>query len=322
MFCTTIRCISEIDVNVCMAKLAIEDRYCRPTIESRDVPSYLEAKDIRHPLVEKVHTETEYVTNDVTIAGNGMLLYGTNACGKSTLMKSIGLSLVMAQAGWFVPCSRFTYSPYTQIFTRILNNDNMFRGQSSFAVEMGELRNIFTRSNDRSLVLGDELCSGTETHSAICIVAGGLMRLSEKRVSYIFTSHLHQLMDVPEVMAIDTLRINHLKIRYDREKDLLIYDRKLVEGPGPSSYGLEVCKSMDMDPTFMSYASTIHRNLQKQTPCAVNHQQSVYNPNVFMDQCGIRECSHRAEETHHIKEQMNADQDNMIDHHHKNKKHN
>ena len=95
--------------------------------------------------MEKIQSELEYVPNDISLNENGMLLYGTNACGKSTLMKSIGLSLIMAQAGFFVPCSSFEYSPYTSIFTRILNNDNIFKRQSSFAVEMSELRSILKR---------------------------------------------------------------------------------------------------------------------------------------------------------------------------------
>ena len=97
-------------------------------------------------------------------------MFGTNACGKSTFMKAVGLNIIMAQAGLFVASSTFQYKPYTQIFTRILNNDNIFRSQSSFAVEMQELKSILNRSDDHSLVLGDELCSGTESISALSIL--------------------------------------------------------------------------------------------------------------------------------------------------------
>ena len=110
-------------------------------------------------------------------------------------MKSIGISLIMAQAGFFVPCSKLEYTPYTQLFTRILNNDNIFKAQSSFAVEMSELRNILLKADNKSMILGDELCSGTENISALCIVSQGLKRLSDLKSSYIFTSHLHQLKD-------------------------------------------------------------------------------------------------------------------------------
>ena len=133
--------IGLIDLYSNIAKLSIENVYQRPKIIVSD-SSFIQAKNIRHPIVEKIQTDIPYIPNDIHFNENGMLLYGTNACGKSTLMKSVGLSLIMAQAGFFVPCSMFQYSPYTQIFTRILNNDNLFRGQSSFAVEMSELKGI------------------------------------------------------------------------------------------------------------------------------------------------------------------------------------
>ena len=127
-------------------------------------------------------------------------------------MKSIGLTLIMAQAGFYVPCSELRYSPYTQIFTRILNNDNIFKRQSSFAVEMSELRGILKRADKNSLVLGDEVCSGTETTSALSIVSAGLKTLSDLKCSFIFTSHLHQLMDIQIIKEIHSLKIYHLKM--------------------------------------------------------------------------------------------------------------
>ena len=158
----------------------------------------------------------------------------------------------MAQAGFYVPCSSFEYYPYTQLFTRILNNDNLFTGQSSFAIEMSELRSILLRANKNSLVLGDELCSGTENISAISIVSAGLKTLSDIKCSFIFTSHLHQLMNLSLIQQIQNLKIYHLKIVYDQEKDILIYDRKLENGSGPAIYGLEVCKAMDLGNEFIS----------------------------------------------------------------------
>ena len=95
--------------------------------------------------------------NDVEMGKRekGILLFGTNAVGKSSLIKSIGISIVMAQAGLFVPCSNFSYQPYNKIFTRILGNDNLFKGLSSFQVEMCEFKTIDNLSDENSLVLGD-----------------------------------------------------------------------------------------------------------------------------------------------------------------------
>ena len=144
--------IANIDFLTTGAKISIDNKYVKP--ELIDDCSHIDVLGIRHPIVEKINKETEYVKNDIYIGKNkpGMLLYGTNACGKSTLMKSLGLNLIMAQAGLYVAADSFKYSIYTQIFTRILNNDNIFRSQSSFAIEMEELRTIEKRADDKSLV--------------------------------------------------------------------------------------------------------------------------------------------------------------------------
>ena len=86
--------------------------------------------------------------------------------GKTSFIRAVGISIVMAQAGLYVPCSSFFYKPYDKIFTRILGNDNLFKGLSTFAVEISELRTILTLSDENSIVIGDELCSGTESDSA------------------------------------------------------------------------------------------------------------------------------------------------------------
>ena len=314
--------LSEIDCYCSGAKVSIQNGYHRPIIKSSD-KSYLDAKDLRHPIVEKIHVETEYVTNDILLGDektnkDGMLLFGTNACGKSTLMKAVGLNIVLAQAGLFVAASSFEFSPYTQIFTRILNNDNIFRSQSSFAVEIQELKSIMSRSDSKSLVLGDELCSGTESISALSIIATGLNTLCEKRSSFIFTSHLHQLTTLDEVKNLKNIDVYHLKIDYDKEKDILIYDRKLEKGSGPSIYGLKVCEAMGLSNDFISFAKKIQNRLENNENST---KLSQYNKNIIMDCCKI--CSEKNNlETHHIKDQQFADKNNMIGHHHKNIKHN
>ena len=309
----------DTDLYSTIAIISRDNVYTRPIILDNN-ESCFHAKDIRHPIVEKLNDNIEYVPNDVNFCENGILLYGTNACGKSTLMKSIGISLIMAQAGFFVPCSKLEYTPYTQLFTRILNNDNIFKAQSSFAVEMSELRNILLKADNKSMILGDELCSGTENISALCIVSQGLKRLSELKSSYIFTSHLHQLKDISIVKTIPNLSIKHLKIIYDREKDILIYDRKLIDGSGPDIYGIEVCKAMGLDNDFIAGARQVQIELTGLSDTFLTTKKSVYNSKILMDNCKI--CNNVSQETHHIKPQKDADENNVIGHHHKNKSHN
>jgi len=312
--------ISEIDVTCAGAKVAVDYRYSKPIIIESD-KACLEAYDMRHPIVERISTDTEYVTNDITLGKNnkdGILLFGTNACGKSTLMKAVGLNIILAQAGFYVACSSLKFKPYTQIFTRILNNDNIFRSQSSFAVEIMELRSIFKMCDNNSLILGDELCSGTESSSALAIVSNSIKTLSDKNVSFMITSHLHELTEIPIIKEIQNLNIFHLKIRCD--DGVLIYDRKLCEGSGPPIYGLTVCEAMGMSKEFTKGCSEILNYIQNKKEKLVSTKLSQYSSKVFMDECKV--CGGLPEETHHIKEQSSADENGMIGHHHKNNKHN
>ena len=306
--------ISDIDVSCAAAKLSVDNKYSKPEIIESD-KSFMDIEGIRHPIVEKINQEYEYITNDIILGKemDGMLLYGTNACGKSTFMKAVGLNLIMAQAGLYVACSKFKFMPYSQIFTRILNNDNIFKSQSSFAIEMEELRTIEQRSDNKSLVLGDELCSGTETISALSIVSAGLHILSKKNVSFIITTHLHQLTDIDIIKNIENLNIYHLKIININGK--IFYDRKISSGSGPSIYGLNVCEAMGVSKEFIDIAYGVQKKLQNNSK-----KISRYNQDIVMDKCKI--CKETAEETHHIKEQNMADENGIIEHFHKNNKHN
>ena len=310
--------LSEVDCYCSGAKISILNGYSRPQIKDEE-KSFIQCKELRHPIVEKIHTETPYITNDVDLGKkdqkDGILLFGTNACGKSTFMKAIGLNIIMAQSGLFVAAKEFIYKPYTQVFTRILNNDNIFRSQSSFAVEIQELKSILNRADNKSLVLGDELCSGTESISGLSIIESGLNLLCNRGSSFIFTSHLHQLTELDEIKSLNNLEIFHLKIEYDKEKDILIYDRKLEKGSGPSIYGLKVCEAMGLSNEFISFAKTIQNKLENNP--IYNTKLSQYNNSVYMDECKV--CRIKGDlETHHIKDQQYADKDNMINHHHKN----
>ena len=205
---------------------------------------------MRHPIIERIQTDIEYISNDICLGKkneetlNGMLLYGCNAVGKSSLMKAVGLNIIMAQTGMFVSSSEFRYSPFNYIFTRISDNDNIFKGQSSFAVEMSELRSILNRSDKNSIVLGDELCSGTESVSAQSIFAASVIKLAKKNINFVFATHLHELYKMSDIKELDNVKSYHLKVIFEEETKKLIYDRKLEEGNGPTIYGLEVCKAM------------------------------------------------------------------------------
>jgi DNA mismatch repair protein MutS len=318
------RVVAEIDVYATNARNAFQYKYYKPTIIDRyEKKSYVTGKNLRHPIIERLCVNTEYVPNDVEIGTpdtNGVLLYGTNMVGKSAYMKSIGIGVIMAQCGMFVACEDFVYHPFTQLFTRIPSGDDLFKGQSTFAVEITELRNILKRANSNSLVIGDELASGTESISAVAIVASGIVQLSEKRTSFVFATHLHDLTSLSKIKELKTLKIYHLSVTYDETNKKLTFDRKLKEGQGSTIYGLEVCRALDLNNDFLRQANIFRQELLDINASILNTKQSRYNARHYVDVCGI--CGESAHEVHHIKQQMHADEQGYIKTVHKNAKHN
>lgn len=311
---------TELDMLQCKTYIAHKYNYCKPVIsESNTNKSYLSFTGIRHPLIEHLQTNELYVTNDLTLgveekenendSTNGILLYGTNAVGKTSFIRSVGISVVMAQAGLFVPCETFTYKPYRNIFTRILGNDNLFKGLSTFAVEMTELRTILTMANEHSLILGDELCSGTESDSALSIFTAGLEVLHEKESTFLFATHFHEIVNYDEIKALSKLKMMHMAVHYNKELNTLVYDRKLREGSGESMYGLEVCKSLNLPDTFLERAHDIRMKYNPTSKNILSHTSSHFNAKKIMTDCEICK-KNKASEVHHLQHQKNASPEN------------
>ncbi len=303
---TIIDYITKCDILQNRCYIAETFSYNRPTILDID-KSFVQFKGLRHPIIEKINTNEIYVTNDLFFdnINNGYLLYGTNAVGKTSFIKSIGISIIMAQAGLFVPAESFTFSVYKSIYTRILGNDNLFKGLSTFAVEMTELRSILKNANKNSLILGDELCSGTESTSALSIFTAGIKYLSNKNCSFIFATHFHEIINYSEIKELDSLKLLHMSVIYDRLNDRLIYDRKLKEGPGDNMYGLEVCKSLNLPEDFLEMAHNIRNkynnksNIFNQNSLIIEKKTSQYNRTKIKGVCEICKES-EGTEVHHL----------------------
>jgi DNA mismatch repair protein MutS len=319
--------LAYIDFYCCCAFNAFNFKYTRPTI--KDVfssKSYVNIKGLRHPIIERISVDTQYISNDISLGlyeeHDGILLYGLNSSGKSSLMKSVGIAVVMAQAGMYVACDNMEYYPYDYIFTRILSSDDIFKGQSTFTKEMMELRGILKRANSNSMVLGDELCSGTESISALSIVSAGIYSLAQRKTSFIFATHLHDLVSIPTVNLLCNVKAYHLSVIYDIKTKHLIYDRILKEGNGSTLYGLEVCKSLDLDNDFLQLANTVRHNLlnTQSNILSTTSNHNKYNRKVYLDTCSI--CGEHAQEIHHISQQKDADNDGYIGNFHKNSKFN
>lgn len=306
--------IAEIDLFFTMANISDKYKYVRPNISCDK--SFINIENMRHPLIERQDLKNKYIPITIDLNESGILLYGINSSGKSSTMKAIGLTIIMAQAGFFVPGTNCEIGLYKNIMTRILNIDNIFKGLSSFAVEMIELKSILEKMSNKSLVLGDEICHGTETESAVSIVTGSIILLSEINASFIFATHLHKLSEIDEINKLENVKQFHLTVQCNEETGELYYDRKLNPGAGISNYGIEVAKFLKLSPKLISIAIDIRNKYFNQKK---KIKISKYNKSVICDTCKI--CDRVAVDVHHIYHQSETNNeyvDNMYIHDKKN----
>jgi DNA mismatch repair protein MutS len=310
--------VTHLDVSQAIANTCQAKGFHRPQIIQDCATSYVDLEGLRHPLVEASSTSrVSYVQHSVSLgkdpSSNGYLIYGMNASGKSTLMKATGVAVLLAQAGCYVPATRCEIAPFRAIYTRILNHDNLFAGLSSFAVEMSELRDILSSADHQTLVLGDELCAGTESVSAEALVAAGIQWLSNQEAKFMFATHLHRLSDLLQSSTTELgLKIYHLHVDYDPVSKKLIYDRSLRPGSGTSLYGLEVARAMDLPLEFIEQANkNRHRLLGSVTQMEAN--SSTWNSSIVRRSCELCN-SHITKdlEVHHIEQRSLANEKGIL----------
>ncbi len=343
--------IAEVDLTVSNIKTAKKYNYvCPKIVKTKEDENFLEVIDLRHPIIEANEEQGVYVPNDIILGElsysskehkdnvivknsnpinlkdnkmNGVLLYGINSSGKSSLMKSIGIAVILAQAGFYVPAKSMRFSIFDAVYTRISGADNIAKGLSSFAVEMLELKNIFNRATKKSLILGDEISHSTETMSGLSIVTSAIMKLAKLESIFVFATHLHQLPQLEEIQRLKNIIALHLSVMYKDDEDKLIFDRKLAYGSGSSMYGLEYARSLHMDKEFLTVANDIRKRLTDDYSAIERLSQrktSKYNKNLYVTTCVI--CGKNCDDVHHIKEQAKANKDGFIEHINANHKYN
>lgn len=287
--------ISFIDFIVSGSLTAHKNGYCKPIIENYS-NSFIDVEKLRHPIVELINEDIEYQPQTLSIGKdkNGILLYGINSSGKSTLMKSVGLNIILAQIGYYTSATKFTFNPYENLFTRIVGNDNIFRGMSSFMVEMMELIAILKRNNNKTLVLGDEICRGTEEKSANIIVSYMLETLEENNTSFITATHLHTIASMESVKKLKKVVPMHLKVDFDNNTDTLVYKRQLEKGQGDMYYGVMVAKYLMKSNHFNERALKLEEEYD-----GFKLKSSNYNKDNWMVECHFCKCK-KYLETHHI----------------------
>jgi DNA mismatch repair protein MutS len=281
--------------------------YVLPTLDTKKSSGFVEFEGVSHPIIKELH---DYITNNVTFNNEkrGMLLYGVNESGKSSLMKAIGMNIILAQCGMPVCCKSMNFYPYEKMYTRIQSQDNLWLGQSTFNVEIQELNNIINGANDNTIVLADELCSGTEVTSANKILLASLIFLSRKKSHYLFTTHLHLLKKSPRIKECEGLHIYKIPIQYNEEKNEIVYPRKLEEGNSEELYGVMVARANHLPDKFMDLVDSIETNEIR------NIQYSKYNSQKRMDKCevcGRSKNDHKLTIDHNL-EQQSANNNGII----------
>ena len=295
-----IEMIVHLDMVTNNAYTSTKYHYVKPIIKS-DNESFIHSTNLRHPIIERI-IDYEYVPHNVKLdeETKGNLIYGYNSCGKSSYMKSIGLNLIMAQCGMYVSADEFEYGIFDSLYTRISGNDNLFKGHSSFIIEMNELRTILKKATPKSLIIGDEVCRGTEYLSANAIVASSILKLSNLDAKFLFATHLHELAQVGEIKSLNTIKFYHLSV--EKKGDELIFNRSLKEGTGEQIYGITVAQYILDDPLFINKAINIKNELLEKNGTNtkfLSDKKSLYNKEIYMDACGI--CGSKEKlESHHI----------------------
>ena len=314
---------------ICMTKY----NYSIPSIiDKYNSNSYLIASELRHPLIELLHKDKEFISNNISLGTEdttGIILYGMNGSGKSSLMKSIAIAVIMAQIGFGVAAKKFEFYPYKNLYTRISGNDNLYKQLSTFALEMNELKAILKRSNTNTLVVCDELSKGTNHKSAIIIVASMIKILSDFNTSFITATHLHEINNIDSIKFLPKVKTYYLNVEYNPKTNIIIYDRKIKPGTIINDfYGLDIARSLLSNNEFYKVACDIKKEIFYNDNI-IDPKTSNYNSNLYMDECQI--CNYKPIiteiplETHHIKFQKNFINNIDVDNYHifnKNNKYN
>ncbi len=236
----TAAAVSEIDVYLSLAEVAVKNRYVCPEV---DMSQDIMIRDGRHPVVERYVKDSFFVPNDVELSNASnrlMLITGPNMAGKSTYMRQVSLIVIMAQIGSFVPAREARIGIVDKVFTRVGASDDLAAGQSTFMVEMSEVAFILKNATPRSLIVYDEVGRGTSTYDGMSIARAVIEYTLGKKVGAktLFATHYHELT----VMENEFDGVVNYNIAAKKRGDGIVFLRKIVRGATDDSYGIEVAK--------------------------------------------------------------------------------
>ncbi|MFK2825071.1 DNA mismatch repair protein MutS [Bacillus sp. B190/17] len=262
--------VSELDVLQCFAEVSEKRKYVKPGLtEDRE----LIIKDGRHPVVEKVMDSQEYVPNDCTmnVRREMLLITGPNMSGKSTYMRQVALTSIMAQIGCFVPASEAKLPIFDQVFTRIGAADDLISGQSTFMVEMLEAKNAIAHATNQSLILFDEIGRGTSTYDGMALAQAIIEYIHEQiEAKTLFSTHYHELTVLEETLP----QLKNVHVSAVEQNGRVVFLHKIKEGAADKSYGIHVAELAELPRELIQRANEILMELEKKGKPNVKEQEA------------------------------------------------
>ena len=251
--------VAELDMLLAFAEVAAENGYCCPVVDASDE---IVIREGRHPVVEK-EVKEGFVPNDVHLDEHNrlMVITGPNMSGKSTFMRQTALIVLMSQLGAFVPAREAKIGVVDRIFTRVGAYDDLSMGQSSFMVEMSETANILNNATDRSLVILDEIGRGTSTLDGVSIAwSVGEYVNTKLKAKTMFATHFYELTELAD--ALDSTNCFNVSIK--EAGDEIFFVRKVVEGRGSKSYGIQVAKLAGLPEEVIESAKSVLKRMESE----------------------------------------------------------
>jgi len=252
--------LAQIDVYIALATVSSNNQYIRPIFNNQH---HLEIHEGRHGVIEEVMKKSNYVENDICMDSeeNILLITGPNMGGKSTYMRQIALTVIMAQIGCFVPCRQANLPIFDQLFTRIGASDDLVSGQSTFMVEMLEANHALRNATENSLIIFDEIGRGTATFDGMAI-AQSIVEYIAKNIHCItlFSTHYHELTLLED--KITSVKNVHTSVQEKDNQIIFLY--KIKDGKANKSYGVNVARLADLPESILGRADSLLVEFEKQ----------------------------------------------------------
>ena len=284
----TAEAAAQTDVLADFAHVAVKNRYCRPEV---DVSGCIEIRDGRHPVVEQMLKDTLFVPNDANLGGihgHVDIITGPNMAGKSTYMRQVALTVLMAQTGCFVPARSARIGVVDRIFTRIGASDDLASGQSTFMVEMTEVAEILRSATPDSLLILDEIGRGTSTYDGMAIARAVLEYAADRKklgAKTLFATHYHELTE----LADPEKGIHNYSIAVKKRGNDMIFLRKIVSGAADDSYGVEVARLAGLPDSVIHRARKLLAELEAEGTPAPRHREKPEDTDAQISMLSLSE---------------------------------